>query len=109
MSILIKGISMPIMPKEVEQGGKIPYIDVRIFADGSAVTSKGEKPYYTEYSAAEIPPHGRLIDADVFEKANAYFWGMGFLGAKSEECLCDLVNDAPTIIDEEDEHGEEKR
>lgn len=47
-------------------------------------------------------PHGRLIDADRFEKANAYYWGRDFIGAKYEDCLCDLVNAAPTIIPAEE-------
>ena len=62
--ILIKGMDMPTMPETFKQAESVPYIDVRIFADGTAVTSKGERPYYTQYSAVPIPPHGRLIDAD---------------------------------------------
>lgn len=60
--ILIKGMEMPTMPETFKQGERVPYIDVRIFADGTAVTSKCERPYYTQYSAVPIPPHGRLID-----------------------------------------------
>ena len=46
----------------------------------------------------ELPPHGRLIDADAFEKDNAYFWGRDFINPKYDDCLCDLINAAPTII-----------
>lgn len=64
MSVLIKGIEMPAMPETIKQGEAVPYIDVRIFADGVTITSKGERPYYTQYNAVSVPPHGRLIDAD---------------------------------------------
>lgn len=62
--LLIKGMEMPTMPETFKQAESVPYIDVRIFADGTAVTSKGERPFYTQYSAVPVPPHGRLIDAD---------------------------------------------
>lgn len=62
--ILIKGMDMPTMPETFKQAESVPYIDVRIFADGTAITSKCERPYYTQYSAVPVPPHGRLIDAD---------------------------------------------
>lgn len=50
------------------------------------------------YKAVPVSPHGRLIDADAFEKDNSYFWGRDFINTKYEDCLCDLVNAAPTII-----------
>ena len=51
----------------------------------------------------EVPPHGRLIDADAFEKENAYFWNRDFINPKYEDTLADLVNAAPTIIEAEGE------
>jgi len=47
-------------------------------------------------------PHGRLIDADAFEKENAYFWNRDFINPKYEDTLADLVNAAPTIIETEE-------
>ncbi len=85
MSILIRGIEMP------KEYGRC----MVIFPDGRVTTEFGSQVIAT---AVPIPPHGRLIDADAFEKKNAYFWGMDFIGAKYEDCLCDLINDAPTII-----------
>lgn len=59
MSVLIKGMEMP------EQG----YVDVRVFADGICTTESAERPYYKQYDVVEVPtPHGRLIDADAFER-----------------------------------------
>lgn len=66
MSILIKGMEMPQMPATMQQGEGVPYIDIRLFADGSAVITKGERPYFTIYNVIPVPPHGRLIDADAF-------------------------------------------
>jgi len=52
---------------------------------------------------SNIPtPHGRLIDADAFEKENAYFWNRDFINPKYEDTLADLVNAAPTIIEAEE-------
>ena len=54
---------------------------------------------HEECPLIEIPDnHGRLIDADAFKKENAYYWGRDFIGARYEDCLCDLINAAPTII-----------
>lgn len=88
--ILIRGISIPAMPEIVKQGENVPYIDVRIFADGSAVTSKGKAPYYAEHTAMKLPPHGRLIDADKLEKAEEW--------RKHGIINQETVNAAPTII-----------
>lgn len=68
MSVLIKGMKMPKMPKTYSQGEVVPYIDIRIFADDKAVISKGEKPYFTEYCVIEVPPHGRLVDAEALKE-----------------------------------------
>lgn len=54
MSILIKGMGMPIDSK---------YVDVRIFRDGTATTSTAEEPFYKRMDVVEVPtPHGDLID-----------------------------------------------
>lgn len=51
----------------------------------------------------EVPPHGRLIDADEFEKKNEYFWHRDFINPKYSDTLEDLVNAAPTIISASEE------
>lgn len=51
----------------------------------------------------EIPTsHGRLIDADEFEKENEYFWDLDFINPMYSDTLSDLVNAAPTIIEAEE-------
>lgn len=65
--IYIPDMKMPKMPEKMEQGQEVPYVDVRVFADGDAVISTGVRPYYKKYQAIELPPHGRLIDADKVE------------------------------------------
>lgn len=64
MSICISGVSLPKMPDHFKQGEEVPYIDIRIFASGDAVISKGERPYFDEFKAIELPPHGDLIDRE---------------------------------------------
>lgn len=66
MSILIKklfGKDMP-MPQE-------GYVDIRLHFKGGRIECAtmpiGNPPYYTTFKVIELPPHGRLIDADKFE------------------------------------------
>lgn len=73
MGIYISDIKIPGLPKGLKYGDTIPYVDVRIFADGSAVVLCETTPYsidsVKELSITEIPtPHGRLIDADELMK-----------------------------------------
>ena len=100
--LLIKGMDMPPMPETFKQAERVPYIDVRIFADGTAVTSTGERPYYTQYSAVPVPPHGRLIDADellndVRKNSESYF---------ADDFAHEWVDRQPTVI-EASEGGEQ--
>lgn len=93
MSVYIKGMEMPTMPENIGQGENIPYIDVRIFADGSAVTSKNERPYYTQFAAVPVPDHGDLIDRD--ETMNAI---LEERGEDYSAWYAEIVNEMPTIL-----------
>lgn len=76
-------------PEEIEDG----WID-------APEALNGKQPWCP---LVEVPtPHGRLIDADAFEKENSYFWERDFINPKYEDTLADLVNAAPTIIEAED-------
>ena len=46
-----------------------------------------------------LPKHGRLIDADAFEKHNSELWGCDFIHPKYCDTLADIVSDAPTILE----------
>lgn len=64
------------------------------------VVSTGERPYYKKYEALQIPPHGRLIDADALD------FGKVFVGASDFAQYCrdgaqSVIDSAPTIIEEE--------
>lgn len=101
--IYIPGMEMPTMPENIKQAEKVPYIDVRIFADGSAVTSKGERPYYTEYEAVPVPSHGRMVDADAImarlnENGKRVFGVDGIPECSARSVVADYVESAPTII-----------
>lgn len=56
--IYIHGMEMP----------KDGYIDVRLFSDGCAYIQTGEHPYHRAFKVIELPPHGRLVDADALLK-----------------------------------------
>lgn len=101
MSVLIKGMEMPTLPKVMEQWGKVPYIDVRIFADGTAVTTKGERPYYTQYSVVSAPPHGRLIDADALEVHDGWLSEAEGYSTHITFVYSNAIDLAPTIIEAE--------
>ena len=53
------------------------------------------------FQNGEILPkgHGRLIDADAFEKDNLELWECDFIHPKYCDTLADLVSDAPTVIE----------
>ena len=90
MSIVIHGMKMP---KDSY------YIDIRLFSDGWAHIPTDEPPYYNKaFEAIELPPHGRLIDADAFLARNAYFADRDFINSKYDDTLKDLVDAAQTII-----------
>ena len=46
-----------------------------------------------------LPKHGRLIDADAFEKDNSELWECDFIHPKYCDTLADLVSNAPTILE----------
>lgn len=93
MTILIKGMKMPTDP--------FYPIHATIYADGTVITGHGIGEFAKE--AVSVPtPHGRLVDAGVFEKANAYFWNKDFINPKYPDTLADLVNAAPTVIEAEE-------
>lgn len=50
-----------------------------------------------------LPKHGRLIDADAFEKDNSELWGCDFIHPKYCDTLADIVSDAPTILEADNE------
>lgn len=97
MGIYIKGMEMP------SKG----FVDVRIFADGRATTATGEDPFYREMEVIELPPHGRLIDADalmliILDYIEEYdgvdgngYHDLKWCAMKEAEMA---INDAPTII-----------
>jgi hypothetical protein len=77
MSILITGMKMP-------KRGMV----VNIYADGR-VTNHFDEFGKTIGKAVPVPPHGRLIDADVLIRDN---------GIKEIPEYYEVVRDAPTII-----------
>lgn len=56
-----------------------------------------------EYAeVVEIPPHGRLIDADALIETNAELADCDFIHPRIGSTLREVVEDAPTIIDAEE-------
>ena len=103
-SMILIDMNMPKEPDEM--------IEIAIFGDGK-VLQTGEswrspengKCYYTtttpekHFQAVELPPHGRLIDADAL-KQNTYeiYDPMGII----EAVPVDVIDNAPTVIPEEE-------
>ena len=91
--ILIRGMEMP----------KDGYIDVRLFPDGLAYIQTGEPPYYRAFGAIELPPHGRLIDADATlleaKRISGPMTGDGW----SNWGVYALIERQPTVIPAEEE------
>ena len=57
------------------------------------------KLHDTILNGTVLPKHGRLIDADKFEKDNSELWGCDFIHPKYCDTLADIVSDAPTILE----------
>lgn len=101
MSILIKGMEMP---KEMRT--------LTIFPNGYVAVYNSFDTFVSETKAIQIPPHGRLIDADALDDAFTDLrWENGdyksgaliHWGDRPHWCLTgseveNLINAAPTII-----------
>jgi len=95
MSILIKGMEMP-------PSGTFNII--HIHCDGKVFMPEWGKgmQQVCGVEAVPVPPHGRLIDADEFEIKNFDFWHKYFNHPMYCDTLCDLITDAPTVIEAEE-------
>lgn len=115
MSVLIKGMEMP---HDCEVCPCLQYFHGRRFICGITHTVIGEADKLRNCPLIEIPPHGRLIDADLlmreFEKAqntmkqHGQEYSCSFLSTSQEistewYCVEDILDDAPTVIEAEDE------
>ena len=84
MSVLIKGMEMP---KDKP---------LRIVLNPNGQLFVDHRTWYTEYEAVEIPPHGRLIDADC---CNDYFYE--HMSDDMMIAAMNAINEMPTIIESE--------
>ena len=104
MSILIKGMEMPI-------NADMAPTDVRVYPNGYAIVFKdnGRMEQYTQ--AVPVPPHGRLIDADFLGKilktraelewnknTSPISWSYAY------ECLIHILDTMPIIIPDSTEY-----
>ena len=93
MSILIKDMEMPTSPVLF-----CIHPDGKVFAD-----LEGN---WREYKAVTVPPHGRLIDADVvfkrLQKQAMSVWGNGNPRYQIVLEVMDAIRFAPTIIEAEE-------
>ena len=106
MSVLIKGMTMPKSCRQCSLYLQSMDSERNVY-ENCAVTAKSynwglsERP--SDCPLVPISPHGRLIDADAFERDNQYFWNRDFINPKYEDTLADLINAAPTVIEAERE------
>ena len=98
MSILIKGMEMP------KDGS---WRSIRIYPDGTIGRPIGFGDYalVEGAKAVPVPPHGRLIDADVvfkrLQKQAMSVWGNGNPRYQIVLEVMDAIRFAPTIIEAE--------
>jgi hypothetical protein len=109
MNILIKDIFGKERP--MPQDG---YIDIRLhFYSGrieSATMQTGTSPFYAMFKVVEVPPHGRLIDADEFkdyirsgyEEMKHLFNENLKAATLVTEGFCKDIDEAPTVIEAEE-------
>ena len=94
MSILIQGMEMP------KNCGECPFIfsswDIEYYChlSGSSTSAEYvEREKMTNCPLIELPPHGRLIDADAIQDYNVETFGQRLL----------IIDTAPTVIEAEGE------
>jgi hypothetical protein len=105
MSVLIKNMKMPencgccdLTIWDSNNG------DYRCFFTGKYTSaSASDRKRNTDCPLVEVPPHGRLIDADAFLKENWYFADKDFIDSRYDTTLRELVADAPTVIPPKEE------
>lgn len=92
MSVIINGMDMP----------KNEELWIRIQPDGKIVSQMG---YVIEDASAEqLPPHGRLIDADALHYSRVrIIHEDGTVGGYNAVVMSAEIKDAPTIIEAEGE------
>ena len=104
MSILIKGMEMPI-------NADMAPTDVRVYPNGYAIVFKdnGRMEQYTQ--AVPVPPHGRLIDADflgkILKRRAENKWNKNtapISWSYAYKCLIDILDTMPTIIPDSTEY-----
>ena len=81
MSLLIRGMDMPIGCAKIEIG---------LDAEGNPMAMVGDKVF----DVVQVPPHGRLIDADAMVK----LWK----GCKVKGDITCLIDIRPTVIEAEE-------
>lgn len=81
-------------------------VAVVIHPDGTAYTAEMFAGVCTEYladcTAVQVPPHGRLIDADALTISTA----VPLDGKPYQYVHIDNIKGAPTVIEAEEEEGE---
>ena len=94
MSIIIKGMKMPENCVDCD----IVHEEENAYGEGYIHDNKGRLP---ECPLVEIPPHGRLIDADALEaepcevmEVRCWYYACGYSH--------DQIKNAPTIIEAEE-------
>ena len=94
MSILIQGMEMP------KNCGECPFIfsswGIEYYchlAESSTSAEYVEREKMTNCPLIELPPHGRLIDADAIQDYNVETFGQRLL----------IIDTAPTVIEAEGE------
>ena len=101
MSLLIKGMEMPTDD----------YIDIRVFPGGkcenariaTATTATAEHPFYRTFDVVELPPHGRLIDADALYDVLMELEKNEYTPQVFARFICNHEEIFPTIIKSEGE------
>ena len=101
MSVLIKGAEVP---KSCAECDFIEYDDEYEYECWCPITRSNVEEYTAEKPAScplvEIPPHGRLIDADKLK--NDTYENCRYCTLLHQEEVRDIIDNAPTVIESEE-------
>ena len=105
MSILIRGMKMPKSCESCSFSGYGGLQNERVVCMFTGTNDyRNQQERFDDCPLVELPPHGRLIDADAFCDCvrNLPKTKNGFSSTWDEESILGFIEDTPTIIEAED-------
>ena len=104
MSYIVKGVKIPVscdscpLMRWNDYGidGELQYCNIL-----HAICEHEEGQRDADCPLTELPPHGRLIDADKARKDEEIFWDLDTTHRRYEDTVGDIFDRQPTVLEAE--------